>query len=402
MTPARRHRLNYWLGLACLAVLLTIIPPGGISAWSWKAGLRWLYVALVAFFAVNSLMPLAIATARRLGAMDQPDPRKVHPEPTPRLGGLAVFAAVLFALWRAEAFATQLLPIIAASTLIFLIDVADDIRSLSASIRLCGQVLASLIVAWPGGIVISFFNPLGPFWAVAATVIWLVGVTNAFNFLDGIDGLAGGMAIVCSLLFLGIAWNTRQLELAFATAALLGACAGFLRFNWNPAKVFLGDGGSTFIGFFLASLAVYGAWATNNRLVGMSTPLLILGVPIFDMIYITLSRIRRGDVKNLREWIEYVGRDHFHHRLMSLGLSQKQTVFFILTVNLILGLGALTMHYTSSTYGALLLVAQSTLVFIVVVFLMLLGREFKGQTGSAKSRADAHAPSSMGSTPRRD
>ena len=103
MTPARRHRLNYWLGLACLAVLLTIIPPGGISAWSWKAGLRWLYVALVAFFAVNSLMPLAIATARRLGAMDQPDPRKVHPEPTPRLGGLAVFAAVLFALWRAPA-----------------------------------------------------------------------------------------------------------------------------------------------------------------------------------------------------------------------------------------------------------------------------------------------------------
>jgi UDP-GlcNAc:undecaprenyl-phosphate GlcNAc-1-phosphate transferase len=395
---SRRERIDYWLGFGCLALLLVILPPGWISAWSWKAGERWLYVAAVAFFCVGALMPLTLAAADRLGAIDRPDPRKVHSAPTPRLGGLAVFGAVLFTLWRAEVLKTGLLPIVEAGAILFLVEVVDDVRGLPASTRLLGQALASVLVVWPGMQAISALNPLGTFWASAATVLWLVGLTNAFNFLDGIDGLAGGLGIVCSLFFLAIAWTTRQMELAFAAAALMGACAGFLRFNWHPARVFLGDSGSTFIGFLLASLAVYGGWATGNLTVAVSTPVLILGIPIFDLIYITLSRIRRGDVRTFRQWLEYAGKDHLHHRLLHLGLRPPQAVFFILTVNLILGLGAIAMHHTSSTLGAWLLLAQSVLIFLVVVFLMLLGRDLKGP--GAPPKHDTPAPSAETPGPR--
>ena len=377
MTGFTRKLLDYWLEAVCLAALLVIIPPGWISAWTWQAGMRWLYVALVAFLSVNTLMPLVIRAAPVVGAMDFPDARKIHQRPIPRLGGLVVFAAVLFAVWRSQMFSKELAVIMTAGSVIFVMGLVDDIRGLSATTRLCGQVLAALIIAWGG---MRFATRIPPAYLVsyAVTIIWLVGITNAFNFLDGIDGLAGGMGVICSLFFMAIAWDSRQMELAFLAAALMGACAGFLKSNWYPAEVFLGDCGSTFIGFMLAAMAVYGGWATRNPVVAISTPILILGVPIFDMIYITLSRVRRGDVRNLKEWIDYVGQDHFHHRLLHLGLSTKQAVFFILTVNMILGLAAWSMHYTSSTLSSVLLLAQSGLIFLIIVVLMLLGRDIKG------------------------
>jgi UDP-GlcNAc:undecaprenyl-phosphate GlcNAc-1-phosphate transferase len=168
------------------------------------------------------------------------------------------------------------------------------------------------------------------------------------------------------------------MQLAFMSAALMGACAGFLRSNWHPAKVFLGDAGSTFIGFMLAALAVFGGWAseaTHHPVVTVGTPILILGVPIFDMIYITLARIRRGDVKSIKQWFDYVGRDHFHHRLLYLGLGVKQAVYFICTVSMILGLSAWSIHYTRSRFVTLCLLSQSILIFLIIVFLMLRGRE---------------------------
>ncbi len=374
MTTFTRRLLNYWLAVVCLGVLVAILPPGGVSAWSWETGLRWLYVSLVAFFVANALMPAVIVLARRTGILDQPDARKIHLVPTPRLGGLAVFLAVSFAAWRSQASSPETSTILWASSIIFVMGVIDDMRGLSATVRLCGQVAASLVIISSG---MTFAARFSPIVSGLVTLIWLVGVTNAFNFLDGIDGLAGGLGVVCSIFFMAIAWDLHQMPLACLCAGLAGACAGFLNYNWYPAKVFLGDSGSTFIGFMLASMAVCGGWATHNPIVGIGTPILILGVPIFDMIYITLSRVRRGDVRTFKQWIDYVGKDHFHHRLLHMGLGMREAALFILTVSMILGLAAWTMHYTRSTLGSVLLAAQAVLIFTVIVVLMLLGREIR-------------------------
>lgn len=367
----------WWLySLACLLALVFVLPPGWISAWAWLSGVRWFYLVLIAFFSANLLIPIETALAGKLGAIDYPDARKVHSFPVPRLGGAAVYGAVVFTVLRNQQFSPELLGLLAGGTLIFIVGAVEDCRGVSAAARLFWQALAALIVV-SSGMHFHFTQalPAGHFLAVVFTIIWFIGITNAFNFMDGIDGLASGMGVACSIFFLGISWNTGQSHLAYLCSALAGACFGFLRVNWHPAKSFLGDSGSTFIGFMLAGFAVYGGWATDDTLVALSTPLLILGVPIFDMIYTTIARIRRGEVRTVRQWLEYVGKDHFHHRLMYLGLDVREAVGFIILVNVCLGLGAWTMHYTNSEIGALFLLMQSTLIFGIIVVLMLLGRE---------------------------
>jgi UDP-GlcNAc:undecaprenyl-phosphate GlcNAc-1-phosphate transferase len=357
-----------------LVLLATLLQPFG-GTWAWLHNIRWLYVFIVAFFTAQLVTPVAISLAHRFKILDMPDQRKIHAHPIPRLGGLAIFVAVMVATLRNFQFSSEVVGLLAGSSLLYLTGLADDIRSLKASTRLVIQIAASLMViaggaslnivplSWPGHEVLSGI----------LTVIWLVGVTNAFNFIDGIDGLAAGMAALCALLFFMIAWPTRQSYLAYLTIALSGACLGYLPFNWKPARIFLGDAGSTFLGFTLAGIAVMGAWAHQNPVVALSTPLLILGIPIFDMIYTTISRIKNGSVCTFRQWLEFTGKDHFHHRLLALHLSEKQTVLFILMINLCIGLGALLLRQTGAT-GALLLLLQTVIIFLIIVVLMLLGR----------------------------
>ncbi len=364
------------VSLLALVLLLIMLPPGGFSAWTWTEGLRWSYLFLIAMSAVFLLAPASAWLAARIGAMDVPDARKVHTEPVPRIGGLAVYLGFMAAVLRNQQFSREVYGILAGGTVIFVLGFFDDWRGLSARVRLFWQTVAALAVTF-FGLHLSFpLNlPFGGVLSAALSVFWLVGITNAFNFMDGIDGLASSMGAVCALLFLGIGWNSGQYPLAFISAALAGACAGFLRMNWRPARVFMGDSGSTFIGFILGCLALYGSWATDNPAVSLSTPLLILGIPIFDIIYTTVSRVRNGSVRTVKEWLEYTGRDHFHHRLMKLGLGVEATVGFIVLLNVCLGLGAWTIRHTASTLGTWLLLAQSLLIFVIVVVLMLLGRE---------------------------
>ncbi|MFA6435465.1 MAG: MraY family glycosyltransferase [Elusimicrobiales bacterium] len=362
--------------LASLAALLLLLPSGGFSAWTWAEGVRWIYLFLIAFFSCLVLSPATVWLAWRIGAVDMPDERKIHNAPVPRIGGLAVYAAFLLTVLRNQQFSTELWGILLGGTMIFALGFVDDRRPLSAGVRLFWQVAASLAVA-VFGLHLSFplKLPFGYPVSILLSVIWLVGITNAFNFMDGIDGLASSMGAVCALLFLGLGWNSDQYALSFMSAALAGACTGFLGINWRPARAFLGDSGSTFIGFILGCLALYGSWATNNPVVAISTPLLVLGIPIFDIIYTTVSRIRNGSVTDVRGWLEYTGKDHFHHRLMHLGLKVEHTVGFIVLLNICLGLGAWTMRRTVTTVGTWLLLAQSVIIFIIVVVLMLLGRE---------------------------
>lgn len=370
------NRQGGFFSLAVLLVLLALLPPGGFSAWTWTEGLRWSYLFLIAMSAVFLLAPASAWLAVRIGAVDHPSARKVHTSPIPRIGGLAVYLGFMAAVLRNQQFSREVWGILLGGSIIFALGFFDDWKGLSARTRLFWQAVAALAVTF-FGLHLSFplQMPFGLVVSTALSVVWLVGITNAFNFMDGIDGLASSMGAVCALLFLGVGWNSSQFPLSFISAALAGACAGFLRMNWRPARVFLGDSGSTFIGFILGCLALYGSWADDNAAVALSTPLLVLGIPIFDIIYTTVSRVRNGSVTGVKEWLEYTGKDHFHHRLMKLGLGVEQTVGFVVLLNVCLGLGAWTIRHTASTLGTWLLIAQSVLIFLIVVVLMLLGRE---------------------------
>ncbi len=379
------RREGGFLSFAVLAVLLALLPPGGFSAWTWTEGLRWSYLFLISMSAVFLLAPVSAWLAVRIGAMDIPGARKVHFSPVPRIGGAAVYLAFMAAVIRNQQFSLEIYGIMLGGSIIFLLGFFDDWKGLSAGTRLFWQTAAALAVTFFGlHLSLPAKIPFSMTISTVLSVVWLVGIVNAFNFMDGIDGLASTMGAVCALLFLGIGWKSNQYPLSFISAALAGACFGFLRMNWRPAKVFLGDSGSTFIGFILGCLALYGSWATDNPAVSLSTPLLILGIPIFDIIYTTVSRVRNGSVRSVKEWLEYAGKDHFHHRLMKLGMSVEQTVGFIVVLNICLGLGAWNIRHTASTTGTWLLLAQSVLIFLVVVALMILGREVTVEKGRSK------------------
>jgi len=261
--------------------------------------------------------------------------------------------------------------VIIGASIIMLMGFIDDIKPLPAGLKLIGQILSALILV-RYGVMISFLPNL--WWGskmgeAIITVIWVVGVTNALNFLDGLDGLAAGLTAIAAGSFFVIALQTGQTYLGYLTIALAGATVGFLFHNFHPAKIFLGDAGSGFLGFSLSGLAVMGYWAENDPVSALSVPVLILGVLIFDVIYITFSRIKKGKVTNFRTWIEYVGQDHFHHRLMKLGFSHRQAVVFIYLIALSLGLSAITLRQASAG-SAVLLVFQAVLIFLIVAILM--------------------------------
>lgn len=367
--------MNQIVWMIAIGLLGLLIAPNGVGAWSWTHGVRWLYVLALSTTLAYILTPLSMWAAKRLGCLDVPDPRKIHREPTPRLGGLAVFLATIFAVGRNFQLAPHMGGLLVGSSLIFLIGFWDDCRGLGARFRMGGQLVAALIVIG-SGLRITFIPhiPGEDVLEIAITVVWLIGLTNAINFLDGIDGLAAGFGAFCSMLFFVAMWTANQSLVAFAMAALAGGCLGYLPYNWHPAKTFLGDGGSTFIGFTLAGLALDGTWAKSAPMVALAIPVLILGVPIFDMIYITVSRVKSGKVKTVKEWLEYVGKDHFHHRLLNLGLTVRQSVAFILLTSLCLGLGALVIPRVGAL-GSGLLLAQAIVLFLIIVMLMVLGRK---------------------------
>jgi UDP-GlcNAc:undecaprenyl-phosphate GlcNAc-1-phosphate transferase len=334
----------------------------------------YFYLFITSFALSFLLTPLIKKIAIAYNILDYPDERKIHKAPIPLAGGVAIYISFATSILANYHFSLPLKGVVVGSTIIVLMGLIDDVRSMSATARLSGQVIAALILIRCGVAVTFLPNvPWGKAGEAAITILWVVGITNAFNFLDGLDGLATGLAAIAAGAFFVIALQTNQPYLGFLTIVLLGATLGFLPYNFNPAKIFLGDSGSAFLGFSLASLGVMGDWAEKDPLVSLSLPVLVLGVSIFDMIYITLSRIKHGTVTNFRTWIEYVGKDHFHHRLLNMGLTQKQAVLFIYAVSLCLAAGAIAI--TGTFYnGTMLLLFQATLIFLIISILMICGR----------------------------
>ncbi|MDB5100778.1 MAG: Undecaprenyl-phosphate alpha-N-acetylglucosaminyl 1-phosphate transferase [Cyanobacteria bacterium RYN_339] len=312
--------------------------------------LPYLVTLLVAWLATDLLIPWVTLAAYRLGRVDTPDARKVHTVPIPRLGGIAIFfgfvCSVALVEWLTPG---QLFPhsgpylgLVAGAASIFLLGIADDLRPLPAKVKLLVQIAAAGLAVYLGVRIDFLSNPSGglillpPMFAVPLTVFWLVGITNTINLIDGLDGLAGGVSLIAASTTALIAWQTHQPAITLLALALMGATIGFLRYNWNPAKIFMGDSGSLFLGFTLAALSVIGVLklvATAALLV----PVLILGVPIFDTAFAIVRRAMQ------RQPIFSPDRGHLHHRLLGLGFSQRRSVLIIYGICLLLGGIALTL-----------------------------------------------------------
>lgn len=328
--------------------------------------------ALVSFLIAYLTTPLLRVVAVKLKIVDLPDARKIHRKITPLLGGAAVYMGFMAGLALNQKGACLYLPLIVGSTMIFLLGLADDIWKLSAQFRLVVQIIAAYVVVIFGERI--EFLPYGIYWdalEIILTLFWIVGVTNACNYLDGMDGLATGSAVINLLFFAVILFRTGQSQIALLSVALLASCLGFLPYNFRHAKIFLGDAGSTLLGFIIASIATTGSWAEDS-IVKISIPILILGVPIFDMVFTTIMRIAEGKVKTFVEWLKYGGRDHFHHYLVELGLTKTGAVLFIYVVTFALGLSALMVSMNSSV-EAFFSLSQAAIIFIIIGVLIVIG-----------------------------
>jgi UDP-GlcNAc:undecaprenyl-phosphate GlcNAc-1-phosphate transferase len=325
------------------------------------------------------LTPLCRALALKLKILDRPDWRKIHDQPTPLLGGVAIYVAFSVALLLNNVFLPGMKSLLLGATLIFVMGLIDDVKPLPAVLKFVLQVGISLVVIVMGDINLTFFyhSTWAPFVNIPLTVLWMVGLTNSMNFFDGIDGLASALSIICAL-FLGIlAFNTDQPALGWFAVAAVGACVGFIPHNFRLGKsalIFLGDAGSTFLGFTLAGLAVLGQWSMTSQFVSLAAPVLIFGVLIFDMIYVNLSRIKNGQARSFTELLTCVNKDHLHHRLLFLGFARKEVVFIISTISVCLGMSAFIIMDQKFIEG-LLGLFQALLILGLVVALMLKGRE---------------------------
>ena len=305
-----------------------------------------------------------------------PAGRKAHDAPTALLGGVALYIAFAVTVLRNFAFTDELKGIVLAGTLILAVGLVDDLRELPARWKLAAQ-LAAVAILIRYGVVISFLPDT--LWGTVGewilTAFWVVGITNAVNFLDGMDGLAAGSTGINAMFFGLVAWQNSQYDMMFLALPLLGACLSFLVYNFRPGQrawIFLGDAGSTFLGFMMAALAVMGDWASHHT-VGLIVPILILGVPIFDMTFTTVMRVGTGRVRNFHQWIEFTGRDHILHRLEDLRIGRVGAVLIIYVVSIWLGLSALALKNTAGI-NALLQVAQSVIVFLLLGYFMVFVR----------------------------
>jgi UDP-GlcNAc:undecaprenyl-phosphate/decaprenyl-phosphate GlcNAc-1-phosphate transferase len=335
------------------------------------SGLGWAYLVALAFALAIVGVPIVRWVARWWGVLDAPAERKVHAVATPLLGGAAVYAAFAATVLFNFTFSRELKGVALGATIIVAIGLLDDVVNVPARWKLMGQV-AAVAVAMAYGVVLDTL-PTSWSWSGpvnhALTLLWFLAVTNALQFLDGMDGLAAGLGAITALFFSLAALQTNQPYLMFLAAPLVGACLGFLPYNFRfgrPATIFLGDAGASFIGFTLAGLAVMGEWAEND-FIGLFTPVLILAVPLFDIAFVGTVRIATGKVHSVGEWLAYTAKDHIHHRFESLGLTRTETVLLILFIAATLGLSAMLLKDATKHEAALVLIQAGCVLAIIAL-----------------------------------
>ena len=333
---------------------------------------------LVALGVALLLTPAVIAFARRTGALDKPDARKVHVRPIPRIGGIGIYAAFMVSILVQLTFVdltpeymTSLIGLMVGGTIIVAIGIIDDYCDLPAKVKLLGQIIAAAVVVIGFDVRIDVItDPLGDyiyleFLAIPATIFWIVGLTNTVNL---IDGLAAGVSSIAALTIFLVAMEEGIPPVAMVTIALAGAAMGFLYYNFNPARIFMGDTGSMFLGFMLAGISVVGA-VKSAATIALIVPILALGLPILDTTFAIVRRAR-----NHRP-IFKPDKGHLHHRLLAHGFSQKQAVLLMYVVSALFGLCALALTAVSIQAAALIILLVAAAVFVGARKLGILGMD---------------------------
>ena len=317
--------------------------------------------ALVAAFLVALVAtPVVKSLAQRVGAVDVPkDARRMHNHPIPRMGGLAIFLGFLLSVLLFVELTGQIRGMLLGAVIIVVLGIFDDIYALSAKLKLVVQIVAALVAAFSGNVIQTFSNPnifsADPYWnlgwlSIPATVIWIVAITNAVNLIDGLDGLACGVSTISSMTLLVISLLVADAPVAILMAALAGGCLGFLPYNLNPAKIFMGDTGSTFLGYILAVVSIQGLFKFYT-IISFAVPFLMLGLPIFDTCFAFIRRIAHGQSPMQAD------RSHVHHRLIDMGFNQKQAVAVLYVISAILGLSAVVLTTTNVVRAMVVLLA---------------------------------------------
>lgn len=284
--------------------------------------------------------PVVRRIALRMGVIDRPNARKIHVNPIPLLGGVAIYGACIAALllFGNRYRLNELIGILVGASLVSFLGLWDDRHSLSPFLKLAGQFLAASILVLTGVRVGTFpWEPLN----IALTLVWVVVITNAFNLLDNMDGLSGGVGAIAAIFFLLLAAMNGQYLVGALSAALIGACLGFLVYNFNPASIFMGDAGSLFLGFMLAAVGIKLRFPDGVHIVTWMVPVLILGLPLFDTTLVIISRLRRG-----LNPLTTPGKDHVSHRLVAGGFTRREAVLICYLI--CAGLGVVALFVTQA------------------------------------------------------
>ena len=303
---------------------------------------KLILAAAVAFLVCFAMTPPVKRFAEHIGAVDQPSERRINKVPIPRMGGLAIFLGFVLTALLFVPLSTQVTGILLGAVIIAVMGAVDDIVSLNAWIKLLGQIVAAVVVIRCGLVfdAISNPNPLSPtttieigWLSVPLTVLWIVACTNAVNLIDGLDGLAVGVSAISSLTMLVVSLIVSEPTVSLLLAALTGACLGFIPYNRNPAKIFMGDVGSQLLGFVLSTVSILGLFKLH-AIITFVVPFLALALPLADTTFAFFRRILRGQSPF------HPDRGHLHHRLLDMGMSQKQAVALMYGISALLGLSA--------------------------------------------------------------
>ncbi|MGI6367105.1 MAG: MraY family glycosyltransferase [Anaerolineae bacterium] len=328
---------------------------------------QYLLIVLSAFIVAASATPLMRKVAFKIGILDLPSARKVHSRPMPLTGGVAIFVAFIGSLLLLgdRSYVREVIGILVGATICSFMGLWDDKSSLRPRAKLLVQLLAAGILVISG---VAIQLPWLKAFNIVVTLFWIVGITNAMNLLDNMDGLAGGVATIASAFFLLLAAMNGQYLVGALAAAVMGACVGFLLYNLNPARIFMGDSGALFLGFVLSALAIKLRFPGLSTSVSWLIPLVVLGVPVFDTTLVTISRLRRG-----LNPLTTPGRDHLSHRLVAYGLSPREAVLVIYLMCGALGVVAMFLMQASPRLSYAIAIA---LVLALGALIWRLERDF--------------------------
>lgn len=322
---------------------------------------------IICFIASLIITPLVKKLAIKIGAVDRPNNRKVHTTIMPRLGGLAIYISFIIGLLVVRPESEFAVPIIIGSIIIIITGILDDLLELSAKAKLAGQLAAALVVVL-NGVQVQYINlPFGGvlefgMLSIPLTILWIVGITNAINLIDGLDGLAAGVSSIALITITGMAILMGNTFVTSVSLIVLGSTLGFLVYNFHPAKIFMGDTGALFLGYIISVLALLGF--KNVTMVSLIVPIIILGVPISDTIFAIIRRLVN------KQPLSAADKSHLHHCLLRLGYSHRQTVLIIYGIAAFFGVSAV-------------IFSQATIwvSFIFILFLILIIELFAEKIG---------------------